>query len=104
MMNNLFYDSNKEHDLMALPEDMLVVTPCRVRQKNRMSHLHYYELRHEDEDWGRPCQLREGILVNFYGTVISQVPLKTIEELSDDQVEFLEYLAHNPHAFHFEDK
>ena len=34
-----------------------------------------YEVRHADEDWGDPCQLARGILVNFYGTILTLQPL-----------------------------
>lgn len=30
-----------------------------------------YEVRHADDDWGSPCQLARGILVNFYGTLLT---------------------------------
>lgn len=36
---------------------------------------YFYEVRHDEEDWGFPCQIRKGILVNFYGTIISDVEL-----------------------------
>ena len=42
--------------------------------------LHLYELRHEDEDWGTPCQVARGVLVNFYGTVLTAEPLKLDED------------------------
>ena len=31
-----------------------------------------YEVRHADEDWGEPCEIALGILVNFYGTLIAK--------------------------------
>ena len=34
-----------------------------------------YEVRHADEDWGDPCQLARGILVDFYGTILTLQPL-----------------------------
>lgn len=33
--------------------------------------LHGYELRHADEDWGIPCQVANQIIVNFYGTLLT---------------------------------
>ena len=33
-----------------------------------------YEVRHADEDWGEPCEIALGILVNFYGTLLSKEP------------------------------
>ena len=42
--------------------------------------LYLYELRHEDEDWGTPCQVAKSILVNFYGTVLTTEPLELGED------------------------
>lgn len=53
----------------------------------------FYEVRHADEDWGFPCQVKEGILVNFYGTLVSDVALPLDEsgslELEEDDFEYL---------------
>ena len=35
-----------------------------------------YEVRHCDEDWGEPCEIALGILVNFYGTLLSKDPFE----------------------------
>ena len=35
-----------------------------------------YEVRHSDEDWGEPCEIALGILVNFYGTLLSKEPFE----------------------------
>ena len=53
----------------------------------------FYEVRHADEDWCFPCQVKEGILVNFYGTLVSDVALPLDErgslELEEDDFEYL---------------
>lgn len=53
----------------------------------------FYEVRHADEDWGFPCQVKEGILVNFYGTLVSDVAFPLDErgslELEEDDFEYL---------------
>lgn len=33
-----------------------------------------YEVRHSDEDWGEPCEIALGILVNFFGTLLVKEP------------------------------
>lgn len=38
-----------------------------------------YDLRHQDENWGVPCEISPFIRVNFYGTVISDEPIPPIE-------------------------
>lgn len=38
--------------------------------------LHSYELRHTDDDWGIPCQVAKQIIVNFYGTLLTNEPIQ----------------------------
>ena len=38
-----------------------------------------YDLRHEDEDWGFPCEISPFIRVNFFGTIVSDEPMPDIE-------------------------
>lgn len=33
-----------------------------------------YEVRHADDDWGEPVEIAIGILVNFYGTLLTKEP------------------------------
>lgn len=37
-----------------------------------------YDLRHEDEDWGSPCEVSPYIMVNFFGTIVSDTPIPDI--------------------------
>lgn len=43
----------------------------RIARDTVPKGLHKYEIRHTDDDWGEPCQLAYGILVNHYGTLIT---------------------------------
>ena len=38
-----------------------------------------YDLRHEDENWGNPCEVSPYIMVNFFGTIVSDTPIPDIE-------------------------
>lgn len=38
-----------------------------------------YDLRHEDEDWGAPCEISPFIRVNFFGTIVSDTAIPDIE-------------------------
>lgn len=51
-------------------------TPLRIDRGTVPEGLYLYELRHADEDWGDPCQLARGILVNHYGTVLTREPIQ----------------------------
>ena len=34
-----------------------------------------YEVRHDDDDWGEPVEIGLGILVNFFGTLLTKEPI-----------------------------
>lgn len=36
---------------------------------------YFYEVRHADNDWCEPIEIGLGVLVNFYGTLITKEPL-----------------------------
>ena len=70
------YDARKlTYDEVTLLGVPAIFTECRVDRTTVPPQLHLYEIRHEDEDWGRPCQLAKGILVNFYGSLLTRTPL-----------------------------
>ena len=39
-----------------------------------------YEVRHSDDDWGEPCEIDFGILVNFFGTLLTKEPFEELLE------------------------
>ena len=47
----------------------------RIDRSSIPKGLHVYEVRHADEDWSEPCEVKRGIMVNFYGTLITKEPL-----------------------------
>ena len=53
----------------------VLFTNIRIDRATVPSNLYLYEIRHADEDWGDPCQIAKGILVNHFGTVISNKPI-----------------------------
>ncbi len=58
----------------------MLFSECRVDRATVPDELYMYEVRHADDDWGDPCQIAEGILVNFFGTLLSRekLPLKEV--------------------------
>lgn len=65
----------------------------RIDRSSVPKEKYFYEVRHDDEDWGYPCQVALGILVNFYGTLIADQPLPLDEDgkmwLGDDDFEYI---------------
>lgn len=68
--NEIIYD---EVSIFGTPA---LFTDWRVDRASVPDGLTLYEVRHADEDWGDPCQIAHGILVNFYGTILTAEPLK----------------------------
>ena len=52
----------------------------RIERSSIPEGLYVYEVRHDEEDWTEPVEIKRGILVNFLGTLISTEPL-----LQDDE-------------------
>ena len=51
-------------------------TEGRIERDTVPKDMFMYEIRHEDGDWGRPCEIAKGILVNHFGTIITTSPLR----------------------------
>lgn len=54
----------------------VLFTDLRIDRGTVPDGLYLYELRHADEDWGEPCELARGILVNFFGSVLTSDPIQ----------------------------
>lgn len=49
---------------------------CRINSATVPEGLYRYEIRHTDDDWGEPIELARGIMVNFYGMILTREPLQ----------------------------
>lgn len=52
----------------------------RIEKETIPEGLHMYQVRHDEEDWTEPVQIKNYILVNFLGTLVTKEPLLTQEE------------------------
>lgn len=69
---------NAYEDLWEMVEvfgEIMLFKPYRIDRQTVPDGVHMYEVRHSDEDWGEPCEIANGILVNFFGTLLSRKPL-----------------------------
>ena len=66
---DIIYD---EITVLGIPT---LLTDWRIDRSTIPANLYLYELRHADEDWGDPYQLAKGILVNFYGSILTSQPI-----------------------------
>lgn len=63
----------------SLDKDMLF-TCSRVDRQTVPKGMYLYEVRHDDFGRGDPCQIGEWIMVNHWGTLISNEPIKLVPE------------------------
>lgn len=68
MRCNAMEESYEEAEFLGKPA---LYTDSRVDKATVPEGFHRYEIRHADDDWGEPCQLGYGILVNCFGTLIT---------------------------------
>lgn len=54
----------------------VLFTDWKIDRSTIPDGLHLYEVRHTDDDWGAPCQLGHRIVVNFYGSIVSNQPIQ----------------------------
>lgn len=67
---------NERFEEVELLGKTVLFTDCRVQRDTVPEGLHRYEMRHTDDDWGEPCQLGYGILVNHFGTILTNEPIQ----------------------------
>ncbi len=72
--------------------------PCdfsdmRIDRSTVPKGRYQYEVADDDESQGNPSRVRRGIMVNFFGTLISDVPLPLVDDnvlwLRDGDFEWL---------------
>lgn len=56
----------------------------RIHARHRIPEFNYYELRHTDSDFSKPCEITRGVLVNFFGTVATRHQLSEFAENKPD--------------------
>ena len=71
------YDASKQnYQEVAIFARPALFTECRIDRTTVPEDVYRYELRHGDEDWGEPRELARGLMVNFYGTVLTREPFQ----------------------------
>ena len=89
-------DISKElFEPMKLFGKSVLFTPRRISKDELPDGIFKYELRHDDEGLGIICQISTRILVNHWGTVLSNKPIKLdLDGYRDiDEDKDIEYLS-----------
>lgn len=67
------YDAKKVGwEKVEILEKECLFCDVRIDRETVPDGYFVYEVRHSDEDWGEPCEIALGILVNFYGTILTK--------------------------------
>ncbi len=77
-------DVNTEYfDVITLFGQPMLFTDVRCDRETLPKGMYMYEVRHDDEGYGEPCEIADWILVNHFGTVISNRPVNLTEKDSN---------------------
>ena len=69
------YKANEvEWDTVAVLGKECLFSDLRIDRETIPEGYTMYEVRHSDEDWGEPVEIAIGIMVNFYGTLLTKEP------------------------------
>lgn len=67
---------NKRFEQIRLFDRTVLFTPERIDDKSIPKGIYKYELRHDDECQGTIVELSTKILVNYWGTILSNKPIQ----------------------------
>ena len=68
-------DNQQKFEVIELLGNKALFTPLRINCKDVPIGLFKYELRHADDDGMTHCEVSLGIMVNHYGTILTNKPI-----------------------------
>lgn len=74
-----FYTKNEIYEVVTVLNIPMLFTCERIDHKTIPEELFVYEVRHDDDCQGIPCEINKYIFVNHLGTLISNRPLPIVE-------------------------
>ena len=75
-----------------LKDNFALFSSSRIDRSDIPEDLYVYELRHDSKDDMELCQVKDHIIVNFYGTIVTNEPLDFVicsKALRDDDWGYL---------------
>lgn len=79
-------DTDKEpYEMVTVFGQPMLFTESRIDRNTIPKGMCLYEVRHADNNWNKPCEIAEWVLVNHMGTLISNKPLELV---SDGRVKY----------------
>ena len=73
---NRFNAMSEKYEQVEVCGVPAMFTSTRIARETVPNGMYMYEVRHADENWGEPCQLAKGIMVNHFGTIITSKPIE----------------------------
>ena len=92
-------DSNTKFEVIDILGNKALFTSQRIHSKDVPIGLFRYELRHADDDGMIPCEVSLSIMVNHYGTILTNKPIQMLHNGctlfdGDKDIKFLnEYIS-----------
>ena len=81
------YDYNKEHfETVSVRGIQCLFSDVRIERSTVPEEKYQYEIGGDDDIGGEPARIQTGVLANFFGTLICDLPLP----LGDDHVLWLQ--------------
>lgn len=63
----------ERYQVIMLFNEPVLFTPKRINRKDMTKEgLYIYDIRHDDECLGIPCEVKPFVMVNHWGTIISK--------------------------------
>lgn len=66
---------DKDFAVVSVFDCVGLLFDLRLNKDTVPDGLYAFDIRHADEDWGVPVEIKEHVLVNYFGTVITDVDL-----------------------------
>ena len=63
---------NEKYEWVEVFGEKVLFTVARIDKKTVPKGVNCYEVRHDDEEQGIPCEIATDIWVNFWGTILSK--------------------------------
>ena len=72
--------NNEEFEKITLFDEPMLFTNARCDRETLPKGMYMYEIRHDDDCQGDPCEIAKFIMVNHWGTVISNKPVRLTQQ------------------------
>ena len=73
----------EEFELVTVFDHPMLFTGLRCDRSTLPKGMYLYEVRHDDDCQGIPCEIAEKIYVNHWGTLITNKPIRLDKQILD---------------------